>query len=114
MQKLRWFAIFTTVLAVAACNDSTSPSSSTSLNGTWDWTGHYVTTAASTACSDTGSFVFKQTDSSFIGLSEHIDACTAPSGLYHSVDSIRAGLMRGTAVTFSIYTSSGGGFLCSD
>jgi len=112
LRRLRLAALAALLLA---CNDSTAPKTSAALDGVWDWTGHYASSNPGVVCNDTGSFAFTQKDSSFTGQSQHIDVCTgANGGPFHSWDSIKAGIVRGTAVTFSIFVPNGGGSLCSD
>jgi hypothetical protein len=92
------------VLALAqACGDSTGPDRG--INGLWDYTSRFDDLPRQTVDSDTGSFTFRQQGATLTGLVRGVGACVDSRGNicgYGVADTVRAGLVSGGGVTFSV------------
>ncbi|HEY2824546.1 MAG TPA: hypothetical protein VGI83_03280, partial [Gemmatimonadales bacterium] len=116
IRPTRFTVTLLALAAMAGCNDAVSPGSSGAVDGLWDWTGHYNDAQSSLNCSDTGSFVFSQKDTAFSGTVEYVGTCTGTgaNGPVRVYDSVLRGVVKGTAINFSLFSISGGLQLCSD
>ena len=50
------------------------------VGGAWDWTETIVDPQSNQTCSDTGTYVFAQTGSTFTGTSQQVGVCRTPTG----------------------------------
>src|SRR5262245_33681743 len=100
------FAPAAVVVLLGACSDGTDPvPTRLDVAGLWDWTATIVDPSFGEICSDTGSFVFNQTDSTFTGSARQIGVCNANGGTSNdaTADQVADGKAGADSLGFSIH-----------
>lgn len=79
------------------------------VNGVWDWTERITDPTIDNVCSDTGSYVFTQTNGAFEGRSQQVGICVLPDRSYvnNSTAPVSIGVVKGPRVSFTVGWASG-------
>lgn len=106
MRILRLLAPASAIAWLGACSDGMNPlSTNLDIAGVWDWTATIVDPSSVTTCSDTGSYVFNQTDSTFTGSARQTGVCEANGGTSDDVraDPVVNGKAGADSLGFSVH-----------
>ncbi|HVT37941.1 MAG TPA: hypothetical protein VHE78_02750, partial [Gemmatimonadaceae bacterium] len=98
------------------CSDSTAPTTFPALEGLWDFTASSIDAASLNTCSDTGTFTFSKSDSTWVGTVQLVASCRSPSTSYsrNEFSNVRSGVATSTLFTFTRTSLQSASGLCQD